>query len=60
MKCNGFAPLFWEQVERFDSDIFHQTVHMKVGDLMAEPWQKITGYKGVHQSNSLGEVFGGT
>ena len=23
MKCNGFAPLFWEQVEGFDSHIFH-------------------------------------
>ena len=23
-KCNGFALLFWEQEERFDSDVFHQ------------------------------------
>ena len=25
-KCNGFALLFWEQEERFDSDVFHQAV----------------------------------
>lgn len=25
MKCNGFAPLFWEQVERFNSYIFHHS-----------------------------------
>ena len=24
MKCNGFAHLFWEQVEGFDSHIFYQ------------------------------------
>ena len=25
-KCNGFALLFWEQEERFDSDVFHHAV----------------------------------
>ena len=24
-KCNGYALLFWEQVERFDSDVFHHS-----------------------------------
>lgn len=27
-KCNGFALLFWEQEERFDSDVFHQPYDM--------------------------------
>ena len=24
-KCNGYALLFWEQEERFDSDVFHHS-----------------------------------